>query len=66
MSDIIHAPAPMDAFDKVWVKLSEEGVCDDLGGAEYRRVKGEYHLSAFIEIFIRKQANLGFSEEGEN
>jgi hypothetical protein len=55
-------------FDAMWSKLAERGACDDLGGAEYRRVKREWKSRKFarlrarragnLEAFIRRRANV--------
>jgi hypothetical protein len=50
------------AFDHVWERLAEEGACDALGGAEYRRVYREWTQRRYprpIAPFIRQRANIG-------
>jgi hypothetical protein len=46
-------------FDRVWYRLSAHGLCDSLGGAEYRRIKARWRLSgrpAGTLIYILKEA----------
>jgi hypothetical protein len=47
-------------FDLVWTNLANAGVCDEVGGAEYLRVLGQWttHLASLDPaIFIRNHAN---------
>lgn len=47
-------------FERAWQKLATEGLCDDHGGAEYRRVRDEFIAAgqpADAEAFIREHAN---------
>jgi hypothetical protein len=50
------------AFDNEWLRLASIGACDEIGGASYLKVLGEYaaqpNLSIDIEGFIRRRANL--------
>lgn len=50
----------MFAWAELWSRLAREGVCDEIGGAEYLRVREKWnnrteHISA--EAFIRREAN---------
>lgn len=48
-------------FAEVWARLAQEGRCDDVGGAEYRRVLLEWlnRCSAEeMERFIVERANI--------
>ena len=50
----------MDDFDAAWDVLAEQGVCDDRGSAEYRRLRGEWERDARLYLalqFIRNNAN---------
>ena len=55
-----------DAFDQAWERLAEDGHCDMLGGAEYRRVGATWDgldippdVTIDIDELIKFQANLG-------
>lgn len=56
------APSTFDEFDRKWERLAEQGKTDDLGGAEYRRVKNEWVSAGrpikAIEAFIRSGVSL--------
>lgn len=61
------ATADVYSFCRVWERLSEQGECDALGGAEFSRVL-EAWLAAGrptpIVRFIRPQANWPADREG--
>lgn len=49
-----------DGFDRVWKSLSGIGVCDEIGGLEYERVRAEYFAAGSppaVDVFIRRRAN---------
>lgn len=51
----------MDTFDRAWVQCAEKGLCDALGGAEYRRVRSawdQYGAFGYALQFIVNSANL--------
>ena len=61
-----HDDHPMDAFDAAWERLAEDGYCDALGGAEYRRVRAVWDaldvppgIAIDLDELISYQANLG-------
>lgn len=63
------APSTFDAFDREWERLAEQGKTDDLGGAEYRRVKNEWvsagRPTKAIKAFIRSSVSLlPYSQSG--
>ena len=51
----------LDAFDRAYQELSEQGACDTPGGMEYARVMQEWLESGKPEVyaFIRARANVG-------
>lgn len=47
-------------FNAVWEALSDRGLCDTYGGAEYARVYGGWIMAGMptpIEGYIRRRAN---------
>jgi hypothetical protein len=51
----------MAEFRRAYIQLEEDGLCDAVDGAEYRRVYDEwfhYHGQRPLEEFIRDQANI--------
>jgi hypothetical protein len=49
-------------FDAVWRRCARYGVCDSIGGMEYRRVIGEWFAAGCpepIDDYIRVRANIG-------
>jgi len=56
------------AFDHVWRQMAQRGQADDFGGAEYRRVYGEWvkaRCPRGVAGFIVARANIGPSGEGK-
>lgn len=55
-------------FDYVWDRLADQGKCDSRGGAEYVRVRREWHDAGApvdLEAFIIRRANLDpYGREG--
>lgn len=50
----------LNRFRWWWRYCERQGLCDGLGGAEYRRVKGAWQASCYpmpLFTFIRSQAN---------
>lgn len=52
-----------DIFDRTWRACAQRGWCDNLGGCEYQRVRGEWAASPTpignLHEFIRRRANIG-------
>lgn len=52
-----------DVFDRTWRACAQRGWCDNLGGCEYQRVRGEWAASPTpignLHEFIRRRANIG-------
>lgn len=49
-------------FNGIWLHLSNQGQCDDLGGMEYRRVLDAWIAAGkpdWVALFIRTRANYG-------
>lgn len=52
-------------FDRAWVRLAAVGMCDELGGSEYRRVRAAWERAGCpwnVYTFICSGANAAAQE----